>query len=75
MEQILMEIASKDGLFAVMFVALFVYQIADSRKREERLMTFIEEISKQFESLTNQYEHLADDVREIKMDIRGRIQK
>jgi uncharacterized protein YoxC len=75
MEQTLVELASKDGLFAVLFVVLLIYQIADSRKREERLMTFIEEISKQFETLANQYEHLADDVQEIKMDIRGRIQQ
>ena len=65
-EQILFQLASKEGLFAVMFVALFIYQIIDSRKREERLMSFIDDITKQFESLAKQYENLAEDVDDIK---------
>lgn len=65
-----MSLASKEGLFAVMFVALFLYQILDSRKREERLMNFIDNISSQFESLAKQYEKLADDVDEIRQDMK-----
>lgn len=68
-DQILTQLASKEGLFAVMFVTLFVYQIVDSRKREERLMSFIEDISKQFESLAKQYEKLAEDVDDIKIEV------
>ncbi|MGG3561643.1 BhlA/UviB family holin-like peptide [Neobacillus rhizosphaerae] len=70
MENVLMSLASKEGLFAVMFVALFLYQILDSRKREERLMNFIDNISSQFESLAKQYEKLADDVDEIRQDMK-----
>jgi hypothetical protein len=70
MEQMLLELASKESLFAVMFVALFLYQIMDSRKREEKLMTFIDEITKQFEVLARQYEKLAEDVDEIRMDMK-----
>ncbi|MED4841533.1 BhlA/UviB family holin-like peptide [Weizmannia sp. CD-2023] len=66
MEQILLQLASKEGLFAVMFVVLFVYQILDSRRREERLMSFIDDITKQFELLATQYEKLAEDVNDIK---------
>lgn len=49
-----------------MFVVLFVYQILDSRRREERLMSFIDDITKQFELLATQYEKLAEDVNDIK---------
>lgn len=70
MEQILTSVASKEGLFAVMFVTLFLYQIIDSRKREERLMKFIDSMSVQFESLAKQYEKLAEDVDEIRKDMK-----
>lgn len=69
MQEVLTQLASKEGLFAVMFVTLFIYQIVDSRKREERLMAFIEDISKQFESLAKQYEKIAEDVDDIKIEI------
>ncbi len=62
----MLQLASKEGLFAVMFVVLFVYQILDSRRREERLMSFIDDITKQFELLATQYEKLAEDVNDIK---------
>jgi hypothetical protein len=69
-EEILIGLASKEGLFAVLFVALFIYQIFDSRKREERLMAFMDEITKQFEILARQYEKLAEDVDEIRKDMK-----
>lgn len=74
-EKILLELASKESLFAVMFVILFIYQIADSRKREERLMSFIDEITKQFETLARQYERLAEDVDEIRKDMKDVFRK
>lgn len=69
METLLLELASKEGMFAVLFVALFVYQIVDSRNREKRLMDFISEITKQFDALAKQYEKLADDVEDIHRDM------
>lgn len=66
----LLELASRESLFAVMFVALFIYQIVDSRKREERLMTFMDDITKQFETLARQYERLSEDVDEIRKDMK-----
>jgi hypothetical protein len=74
-EQMLLDLASKESLFAVMFVALFLYQIMDSRKREERLMSFIDEITKQFEVLARQYEKLAEDVDEIRLDMKDIFKK
>lgn len=75
MEQILLDLASRESLFAVMFVCLFLYQIADSRKREQRLMDFMDKITEQFESLAKQYENLADDVDEIKQDMKNILLK
>lgn len=75
MEGMLLELASKESLFAVMFVALFLYQIMDSRKREERLMNFIDEITKQFEVLSRQYEKIAEDVEEIRQDVKDIFRK
>jgi outer membrane murein-binding lipoprotein Lpp len=74
-ETMLLELASKESLFAVMFVALFLYQIVDSRKREEKLMNFIDEITKQFETLARQYERLAEDVDEIRQDMKEIFKK
>jgi uncharacterized protein YoxC len=75
METMLLELASKESLFAVMFVALFIYQIVDSRKREERLMNFMDEITRQFEALARQYEKLAEDVDEIRQDMKDVFRK
>jgi outer membrane murein-binding lipoprotein Lpp len=75
MENFLLDMASKESLFAVMFVALFLYQIVDSRKREERLMSFIDDITKQFEKLANQYERLAEDVDELRKDVKDIFRK
>jgi dihydroorotase len=70
LQDLLFSLASKEGLFAVMFVALFIYQIMDSRNREKKLMDFISEITKQFEALARQYEKLAEDVDEIRQDMK-----
>jgi len=70
MEKMLLDLASKESLFAVMFVALFLYQIFDSRKREEKLMSFIGSMSTQYEALAKQYEKIADDVDEIRKDMK-----
>lgn len=74
-EEMLLSLASKEGLFAVMFVALFLYQLFDSRNREKRLMDFISEITKQFETLARQYEKLAEDVDEIRIDLKEIFRK
>lgn len=70
MEAVLLDLASKESLFAVMFVCLFVYQIVDSRNREKRLMDFMDDITRQFEALAKQYENLSQDVDEIKNDMK-----
>ena len=68
--------AVQQGLWAVLFVSLFLYQLKEGRRREDvageresKLTTFITEISKQFEILAKQYERMSEDIREIKCDI------
>jgi chromosome segregation ATPase len=75
----LINAALKDGLWAALFISLYLYQLKESRRnqddaqaREGKLMTFIDEISSQFEKLARQYERLSEDVREIKNDISER---
>lgn len=75
MENILVSLATKEGLFATMFVVLFIYQIFDSRQREKRLMDFMDSISEQFGELAKQYERLAEDVDEIRQDMKDVFKK
>ncbi|MFS0841180.1 BhlA/UviB family holin-like peptide [Paenibacillus sp. 1P03SA] len=72
MDQTIIDAALKDGLWAVLFVSLFLYNLKESKTRENKLMNFIDEISKQFEALAKQYERLSEDVRTIKDDIKSR---
>lgn len=49
-----------------MFVFLLIYVLRDSKQREERLMKFIDDISKQYEKLADSHERLSQDVHFIK---------
>ena len=76
MEQQIFEIATKQGVWAVLFISLFYYQLKESRRREQesieregKVLNFISEITKQFEGLVKQYERLAEDVLDIKHKI------
>ncbi|KTS84422.1 hypothetical protein NS115_03550 [Paenibacillus jamilae] len=75
MDQNLIDAALKDGLWAVLFVSLYLYQLKDAKTRENKLMNFIDEISAQFEALARQYERLSEDVRTIKDDIKSRRER
>jgi hypothetical protein len=74
-EQLLLDLASKESFFAVLFVALLIYQIVDSRKREEKLMGFFDDITEKFGTLSSQYERLAEDVDEIRQDMKDIFRK
>lgn len=76
MEQLVFELASKQGVWAILFISLFYYQLKDCRRREQdslereaKVLEFITEITKQFEGLVKQYERLVDDVQDIKYKI------
>ena len=59
MEAEIIKIAASQGLFAVLFVALLFYVLKHNEKREERLMTCLE-------SLTRDVGEIKDDVEELK---------
>jgi septal ring factor EnvC (AmiA/AmiB activator) len=76
-EESIIQTAAQQGIFAVLFVALFFYQLRESRRqldvaqsREDKLMAFLNDISKQFESLDAKYEKISCDVTEIKSELR-----
>ena len=44
--QEIMSVVISNGIFAILFVLLFFYQLRDSKKREEKYQQTIEELSK-----------------------------
>ena len=44
--QEIMSVVISNGVFAVLFVLLFFYQLKDSKRREEKYQKTIEELSK-----------------------------
>lgn len=94
LDDILLAELTKQGLWAILYVTLFIYTLrenrryqevskerenqlrseyhalrSESREREEQLTQFIHSISQQFERLAVQYEKIAKDVQEIKIDL------
>lgn len=45
MENALLEVAAANGIWAVLFVGLFLYQLKDSRAREKKYQDTIESLS------------------------------
>lgn len=71
--------AFKEGLWAVLFVSLYYYQLRESRRlqdeakaREDKLTEFMHDLTKQFEALAKQYEKIATDVNDVKVAIRAK---
>lgn len=76
METSLFELASSQGLWAALFIFLFVYQLREgkttreeARGREDKLVNFISDMSKNFEKLAEEYSRLAEDVDYIKVEV------
>ncbi|BAF60355.1 predicted membrane protein [Pelotomaculum thermopropionicum SI] len=74
MEEQIYTLAFKEGLWAVLFVTLFVYQLRESRRlqdvakeREDRLTALINDITKQLETLATKYERMSYDLQEIRV--------
>lgn len=77
MESEIIKTAIEQGLWAVLFVSLYFYQLRqnenqrkEAREREDKLTSFITDISKQFEGLVRQYERISEDIEDIKQDLR-----
>ncbi len=79
MDTTLIGAALQQGLWAALFVSLYLYQLKSNgsqqdaaKGREDKLYTFITDITKQFEILAKQYEHMSEDIREIKTEIHSK---
>lgn len=60
--QEIVSVVISNGIFAVLFVALFFYQIKDSRKRETKYQKTIEELSQHIGTI----KEIKEDVEELK---------
>lgn len=76
-EDIVLRTAYEQGVWAVLFVSLYLHQLKENKchrlealEREEKLMHYIEDMSEQFESLSKQYEDLSKDVGDIRRHVR-----
>jgi len=79
MEDIIIKEAIQQGLWATLFVSLYLYQLSQAREndkrsqsREDKLTTFITDMSRQFETLTRSYERLSEDVKDIRDKLRDK---
>ncbi|HOV80323.1 MAG TPA: BhlA/UviB family holin-like peptide [Bacillota bacterium] len=66
MEQEIIKLAASQGLWAVLFVALLFYVLKENAKREERLLSCLDALGKQYESLSRDIGEVKDDVKELK---------
>ncbi|UDY80751.1 holin [Geobacillus phage GR1] len=69
MEQALMELGLKDGIFVALFVWLLIYVLKTSKERENKLYTFLDDMKNEFRKLVGSYENLSKDVREIRQEL------
>lgn len=66
MEQEVVKMAVSQGLWAVLFVVLLFYVLKENTKREERLLTCLDILGKQYENLSRDIGEVKDDVKELK---------
>ena len=73
MEEQLLRLAAGNGIWATLFVALFLYTIYDSRHREEKYQQTIEKNQEIIQSLSNDIKGdvkgTREEVSEIKQDV------
>ena len=60
--QEIISVVISNGVFAVLFVLLFCYQIKDSKQREAKYQTTIEQLSKHIGTI----EEIKEDVQQLK---------
>lgn len=66
MEEKLIELGAANGLWALLFVALFLYTIYDSRKRETNYQKLLNDLSEKFGIV----EDIQEDVKDIKEEVK-----
>ena len=75
MENTLMELAAANGIWAALFVFLFIYVLYDSRRRENKYQKTIEENQNIIKELSSKFgilESVQKDVSDIKADLKRR---
>jgi uncharacterized membrane protein len=75
METILMEFGIKEGVFALLFIWLFIHQLKTSSTREEKLFNFLGDMKVEFSKLVGTYETLSRDVTDIKVELHKKQDK
>lgn len=60
--QEIMSVVISNGVFAVLFVLLFCYQLKDSKQREQKYQATIEQLSKHIGTI----EEIKEDVQQLK---------
>lgn len=65
-ESEILKSALKEGLWAVLFVALLFYVLRTNEKREERLLNALDVLGKQYENLSKDMGEVKDDMKELK---------
>lgn len=61
----LIQLAVGNGIFAVMFVYLLMFELKDSQKREDKYQSMIDKLAENL----GQVESISDDVKEVKLGI------
>lgn len=75
MEKSLMDLAAANGIWAALFVFLFIYVLYDSRRRETKYQETIKEnhdIIKQLSEKFGIVDNIQDDVKYIKDELKRR---
>lgn len=70
MEQEIIRLATSQGLWAVLFVALLFYVLRENAKREERLLSCLDNLTREYDSLSREVNIVKGDVCEIKEDVK-----
>ena len=74
MEEQLLKLAAGNGIWATLFVVLFLYTIYDSRHREKKYQQTIEDNQKIIQGLSSEIStevhDISGDVTEIKQDVK-----
>ena len=75
MEKVLFDLASANGIWATLYVFLFIYVLYDTKDREKKYQTMIKENQKIIQELSKNLgvvNDIRDDVLEIKAKLKSR---
>jgi len=74
MEQTLMDLAAANGLWAALFVFLFIYVLYDSRRREQKYQDTIKENQCIINKLSEKF-GIVEDIQRDVLDIKNEISR